>query len=178
MALVFFSEFCKISKNTFFFTEHLLTDDWLQNFRKHVALVSQPSTQLIQQGCLTITRIKNYMQFDVTTIFMLSLLPFRVFFPTHFKPRLFSQYTSPSRKPLARPVDPLKKKKIFGIPIQRPGCHLSSQEPTTEVLQSKSSGHNYTLLQKLLYTSRTIKVTSTTLMPHTLGRTEKQYTIG
>ena len=88
MALVFFSEFCKISKNTFFFTEHLLTDDWLQNFRKHVALVSQPFTQLIQQGCLTITRIKNYMQFDVTTIFMLSLLPFRVFFPTHFKPRL------------------------------------------------------------------------------------------
>ena len=45
---------------------------------------------------------------------MLSLLPFRVFFPTHFKPRLFSQYTSPSRKPLAHPVDPLKKKKIFG----------------------------------------------------------------
>ena len=48
--------------------------------------------------------------------FLLSLLPCRVFFPTHFKPRLFSQYTSPSRKPLAGPVDLSKRKKNLRYP--------------------------------------------------------------
>ena len=173
MAQVFSSEFCEISKNTFFFKERLLTDDWLQNFRKHVALVSQPFTQLIQQGCLTVTNIKDYMQFDVTTTFCYPYYPVEYFFPHISSPDSF--HNTPLLVANLSHVQwtSQKEKKIFGIPIQRPGCHLSSQVPTTEVLQSKSSGHSYTLLQKLLYTSRTIKVTSTTLMPHTLGRTEK-----
>ena len=53
---------------------------------------------------------------------------------------LFSTQPSQCYIPLKHRVDHPKRKQNFSLPFQ-PGCHLSIQESTTEVLYSKSSDH-------------------------------------
>ena len=92
--------------------------------------VSQPFTQIIQQGCSTNACI-NYKWFDINTTTCYPCYPFE--YVSLQANTLFSTQLSSRYKPLTHPVDHSIRKKIFTLAIQT-GSHLLSRNPPQKCL--------------------------------------------
>ena len=142
-----------------------------EHSHKPTSPVSQLFTQLILEVCST-NASRNYIWFNVTTTLCL-LVTFTSTFPYTFRAHtLFSTHTSRLSQSSNASSGPPKKK----IDLQSP--HPTRLSSFHQRAHHRSTLYRifrayFTSIRKLLYTSKTTKVTALTIVPGALRKTDK-----